>query len=87
MGLPDTGEVVQRGVRNRKGDLNLVLMERATRLELVTPYVERKTGFEPATFALGTRNSTTELLPQFVPLLRRIRGNRHGGFEMVDFVE
>ena len=29
-----------------------------------TPFVERKTGFGPATFALARRRSTTEPLPQ-----------------------
>ena len=40
--------------------------KRETRLSAglqLDPYLERETGLEPATFCLGSRYSTTELLP------------------------
>lgn len=42
----------------------LNIQERPCQFDLDTACFERKTGFEPATLGLGSRCSTTELLPQ-----------------------
>jgi hypothetical protein len=49
---------------NRKGLSNAPYSVAFSRSILPSAKLERETGFEPATFSLATRSSTTELLPQ-----------------------